>query len=190
MDIADTWIDFEGWLERNCRELAGTLRPGASPEQIAALESERGHELPGDFKRIYRVHDGQEEESPGLFDALELLSLAGILREWKWHGEFIATRDMDKMNSGVEAAPEITSVYWKSSWIPFARHGSGFHYCVDLGPTQSGTPGQVIAMWPTPPERSVLGRSPEAWFREYVRKVLAGEYEYSEDELGLVEIED
>jgi cell wall assembly regulator SMI1 len=97
---------------------------------------------------------------------------------------------MEKIDAGITANRAITAVYWMKSWIPFARDACGNYYCVDLDPTSEGAPGQIIGMWLVPPERSLLGGSIGEWFQRYVARVLTGDYAYSKDWDGLVEIED
>ena len=186
----NAWSDFERWLSENCAEFDGVLNAGATPEQLEAVESQLGIKLPDDFKSLYRIHDGQAEGSPGLFDGMEFLSLSGMLFEHKRLSEFVASEGIGKIDFGITADRGISPVYWKKSWVPFIRHDCGNYYCVDLDPTCEGVSGQIIGMWLMPPERSLLGRSTGDWFQRYVLQVLDGEYEYSEDEDGLVRIED
>jgi cell wall assembly regulator SMI1 len=190
MKVMNAWSDFERWLSTNCPELDGILNAGATPEQLQAVESQLGIILPDDFKDFYRIHDGQVEGSPGLFDGMEFLSLSGILLEHKRLCKFVANEGMEQIDVDITADRGISPVYWKKSWVPYIRHDCGNYYCVDLAPTSEGVSGQIVGMWLMPPERSLLGRSIGDWFQRYVLRVLAGDYEYSEDEDGLVEIED
>ncbi|MEP4076828.1 SMI1/KNR4 family protein [Haloferula sp.] len=190
MEFRKPWSEFESWLAANCPELEGVLNAGATAEQLQAAESELGFKLPDDFKAFYSIHDGQVEDSAGLFDGFELLSLSGILLEHKRLTDFLANQGKERLDAGVTADTGVFPVYWKTSWIPFIRNDCGNYYCVDLGPTSEGVSGQIVGMWLMPPARSLLGRSIGDWFQRYVVRVLDGAYEFSEDEDGLIEIED
>ena len=64
----DAW----GLIEASAsREVVASLRPGATPEVLAELESALGHPLPAAMAAILTVHDGQSLAFDEALDASE-----------------------------------------------------------------------------------------------------------------------
>lgn len=186
--LTDRWKEFEAWLDRHTEEFEGALREGASKKLIDATQTALGVTFPPELREFYQCHDGQDPDSPGLFDGFSFLSLTEML------GEREIQNDLDQQVESflLDSAPppSIRPASWRPGWIPFASNGCGDLICVDLDPTEDGRPGQVIGVWLTPPERTLEAPSIDAWFDDYVQKVLRGEYHFCEDVNGLVEIEE
>ena len=64
MDQMDTtpfhraWARFSGWLAEHAPDDHAVLRPAATEEQIAAIETAYGFELHPEVKALLRLHDG------------------------------------------------------------------------------------------------------------------------------------
>src|SRR5687768_7352758 len=60
---ADLLAELDQWLARHLPEVAASLNPGASDEQLDHLATVIGVPLPDDYRALYRWHDGQKEHS-------------------------------------------------------------------------------------------------------------------------------
>ena len=78
-----TWERIEAWLAVNAHAVADGLNPPASPESLAATEHFLGVQFPDDVRASYLRHDGQRDNSPGLLDGWEWLSLERVRDEWQ-----------------------------------------------------------------------------------------------------------
>ena len=54
------WRRIERWTAQHLPEVALSLRPGATEEELDAAEVELGLELPDALRVIYRIHNGQQ----------------------------------------------------------------------------------------------------------------------------------
>ena len=141
MSIAESARRVEAWLAKNAPEIAESLRPGASEEQIAELESMLEVTLPPDFREWVALHDGQEEGHPGLFEGFTLLPVDHV------HGEWQIFQEVAELENDVTlcAFPEgVRRVWYDAKWIPFAYLGSSEWFVLDLNPGPGGTPGQIF----------------------------------------------
>jgi cell wall assembly regulator SMI1 len=71
--------------------------------------------------------------------------------------------------------------WWNLLWIPIASDGSGNLTCIDMDPGYSGTSGQIIDFDHETPHRCVVASNFCAAVQAYIKRVLAGEYTYSDD---------
>ena len=98
--------------------------------------------LPDDFKASYRIHDGsgREQLTPDEWSdrCYHLLSLEEIKQKWQF------MQNSAKDTEQVIADDGIRAHWWHLSWIPFMYNFSCDLLCIDMAPTASGTPGQVI----------------------------------------------
>jgi cell wall assembly regulator SMI1 len=131
---------FETWLREHLPEGAKGLRPPASEAELSALAQETGLELPEEFLKLYRWHDGQEPGCTGVFYGLEFLPLSKVLKEWRFAAEEAASLDP------VEPSPSwvVRRSIANRHWIPFAGDGGGNFLAIDLQPGPRGVRGQVI----------------------------------------------
>ncbi len=130
------------------------LRPGATPEAIEQLEKQINSTLPEDFKTFYLRHDGQQEyDTFGVIGDEELLSINRIKGEW----EIWKSLHDDGIFQGETSSPEkgIKNDWYNPKWIPITSDGGGNNLCIDLDPTQEGTPGQIIRLWHDDPQRTL-----------------------------------
>lgn len=186
--MRDAWTRIERWLEAHAPEPRGILNPGASEEEIAALEREVGLRLPDDVRESLRIHDGQAPDAPGLINACELLSTARIAGEWRAWKELLDGGDFDDAES--DPAPGIRGDWWNAAWIPLTHDFGGNHDCLDLDPAPGGRAGQIISMWHDDAERRVLAGSFREWLSAFADGLENGDYVYSEEYDAVVRADD
>jgi cell wall assembly regulator SMI1 len=84
----------------------------------------------------------------------------------------------------------IQPQWWDAKWIPITYDGAGNHHCLDLNPTAHGASGQIITMWHDMPERELVASSFHSWLAVYIDGLEAGQYVYSAEYAGIVEVRD
>jgi len=162
--MVETWLRIERRLAQlGCLDAMG-LRPGAGADEIARLESYLGVALPDSVKQSLAIHDGQD--GFGLVYGTELLSIAGIRREWaNWRA-----LDEDDMNAGsadmMGSVPPgfIKPLYCNRAWIPLTHDGGGNHMGLDFDPDSFGQRAQVIAFGRDEEMKRLLANSFETFF--------------------------
>ena len=184
-DMEAVWKRLEAWMKVNAKPVLTNLNPGAKDEAIRALEEILEIKLPADFKAFYKIHNGQEDDSQGLMDAEELLSLENIAFQYSIWKELYDTGDFEGEKS--EPAPGVKDDWWNPKWIPITHDGGGNHICIDLDPAPGGKKGQIIRMWHDDYSRAVLAYSFGEWMEAYVKGCEAGQYVYSEDWAAIID---
>jgi cell wall assembly regulator SMI1 len=182
--VGSTWRRIKSWLEANLPQLIDALEPGATLAELDAAEKLLGTILPRAARDSYLTHSGQKQDTPGLIDGWELLSLSRVVSQWRvWSSLLHGGAFADSV-----AAPEagICSVWWSERWIPVTYDGHGNHECIDMGPSTEGSVGQIIRVWHDDPRRSVVANGYEAWLGSFADGLDAGRYVYSDDYGGLI----
>lgn len=194
-DISATWQRIETWLSHNAPQVTPGLAPGATDAQIAATERTLGVILPEEVRAFYRIHDGQRTDRSlggvvgGVFaPGGDFLSLARIVDEWTVWKDLLDSGAFDGIWS--DPQPGIKPDWWNPRWIPITYDGSGNHFCLDLDPAPGGTAGQIITMWHDGGEREVMAASFIDWLTQLADEYERGEWVYSEDDGGVVRLED
>ena len=145
------------------------LNPGATDEQIKALEDVIGLSLPESMKSFYRIHNGQSGGF-GLFFGLAFLPLESIAENWQeWTDLLFMNEDEDILDS-MASEPEgyVKTLYANSKWIPFTHDQSGNHMGVDFDPDTEGTAGQVITFGRDDDIKVVKANSFEAYIEKFI----------------------
>jgi cell wall assembly regulator SMI1 len=140
----------------------GELPAGASEAALQKTEEALGVQFPEEFRAAYRLHDGGGDE--GIFAGWELLSLEGIVGQWKIWKELVDSGTFE----GTKSTPDrgVKDDWWNPRWIPFTYDGAGNHHCLDLDPAPGGRVGQIIEMWHDADERPVAARSLAELFKK------------------------
>jgi cell wall assembly regulator SMI1 len=192
----DLWHRFENWLEQNIPDAIQTLNPGASLEEIEAIQNILNIKLPDDYIASCMIHNGQNQESPSLTCWGTLLSLGVISdssfttvrTEWTilkgvYDEDWINESEGDRLDNLVK------NFWWIPKWIPITSNGGGDGFCLDLDPGENGTQGQVIEFIHDSGSRKVEAPSFRSWFEQLVNGVEEGSIVYDE-EWGLVSRDD
>ena len=182
--ISDLWNRLEKWLAQNAAPILRGLHPPATDEQLAVLAGSTSIELPAEMVEFYKIHNGQDGDSPWLFDGTEFLSTDRIMDEWRVWDDLASGGEFDECETS--HPPEICDAWWSIKWLPITYNGFGDHCCVDFDPGPAGTAGQVIAMWHDDDVRTLLALSLAEWFEIFVGEVESGVYELSDTYGGLV----
>jgi cell wall assembly regulator SMI1 len=130
--LRDIWDRIEAQFRNHAPGQLWCLKPGATEEQIVALESEIGRKLPEDIRKSFAIHNGVDGFTvptgppPNGFDALLDLHLVG--------GSVAMGRELSGDGYGD----------WGMGWVPIIGEGTGDYLCIDLDPPEGGSVGQVF----------------------------------------------
>jgi cell wall assembly regulator SMI1 len=149
---ADHSVAFEfrrivGWAQANFPQLLNNLRSGVSDDQLDAAEAELGREMPQQLRELYKLANGEADESIGLFFGLPFIPLDRLKSERaSWDKVAEDAGDDPGISEFLTSNPAnaIQTNYANKNWLPVSHDWGGNHIGVDIGPGPSGTHGQVI----------------------------------------------
>jgi hypothetical protein len=155
------------WLTANAPELAASLRPGASPERIAAAEAELGFALPPGVRQLLATHDGNDDEL-GVLGHRYLFNLRLAVMEQDGVRMFVGfVRD----NPGCWAEAGVTEAEVTSDrWVGVAGRDSDY-LAVSI------ESGRVFDAWKDSPALELAAPSLEVYLEEFARSLELGRYE-------------
>jgi uncharacterized protein (TIGR02996 family) len=137
------WQRLENWCRQHHPLLVEMLNPGATTEEIAALEEVIGQPLPADVRESFAIHNGEREDISFILGD-RLLELSAVTDQWNgWRG----LEDMnDEISDVAESWPEnaIRLEYANPGWVPLTQDSGSCFLGVDLDPGPAGRVGQVI----------------------------------------------
>ncbi|WP_240421849.1 leucine-rich repeat domain-containing protein [Paenibacillus periandrae] len=129
-------------LQGDLPQLAASLNPPATEEELRKAEAELGFDLPSELRELYLIHNGEKEGGPGLFFGLPFLSLDDMLAEWSiWIN---LEDDVLEVEHYSVPANWIKEQYINRYWLPISKDWGGNNLGIDLDPADKGIKGQVI----------------------------------------------
>ena len=144
---------LDKWLAKHRRRFAKALRPGATPAEIDALQSELGHALPDELRVWLAWHNGQDPDVFGAFES-----------NWS----LLSTKQIADVKKELDAQ---ASPNWNAAWIPFLCD-DGNSVCIDT--RQPGFP--VRECWPSTSQHAIVAPSLTAWVTDFLAALERGEY--------------
>lgn len=150
------WQRLETWCRQHHPRLLATLNPGATAEEIAAVEEAIGQPLPADVRESFAIHNGEADHGGGFLMGLHLHPAQWVSESWDSWREFEVYNEerRDRMEAWPEGAIQLD--YANPGWLPLTRDAGGNHLGVDLAPGPAGTVGQVINFGRDEREKCVL----------------------------------
>ncbi|WP_066800945.1 SMI1/KNR4 family protein [Moraxella oblonga] len=166
-----------------------SFNDGASDDDFAKLEKVLGFALPNEFKEIYRIHNGSDNN--GVFIDEVWFSIDNIISEYQvWIDLYNGGHFKDDENNDYGCEPEndeIKSNFWfNPKWIPLTGNGCGDSKMIDLDPSNTGTVGQIIQMWHDEPSRTLEATSLKALFEKFATDLENDEYIIHPEYEGIV----
>ena len=177
--ILSAWAAWLGALEAKGVAATAGLLPGATLEQVEAVEDVVGARLPAQVRELYLTNNGQidlfkaGDLPPGktmapIFGGYEFNSLERMALEWSSWLEIRKqsnAEDLDDFNANVDVRPgnPVKKLYTHALWVPFATDGGGNSLAFDLDPEPGGASGQIIVIGSDEDERRVLAPSLNAF---------------------------
>ena len=148
-------------IEAKARAAGVKLEDGASDKAIEEVEQALGLTLPEEVVAFYRRHDGAPEGDYAI-EGRELLSLAGIVSEWKIWKDLLDQGTFEDNDHG-DPDEGVQKKWWIPEWVPVTYDGSGNHHVLDLAPAKGGTHGQILSFWHDDSPRTVVAKGFLAW---------------------------
>jgi cell wall assembly regulator SMI1 len=152
--LTDQLVRLDRWLAAHRHRFHKGLRPGATSEEITALQAALGHSIADDLRTWLSRHNGQD---PEVFGALEE----------NWHpmsGAEIAEAKKELDAEGHEG--------WQRDWIPVFDDDNG-NFLVLAG-AQAGAP--IRQCWQGKADHAVVAPSLTAWVERLVDGLELGAY--------------
>ncbi|GMG21629.1 unnamed protein product [Ambrosiozyma monospora] len=179
LSIKELWKLLENWYREYCPDAYKVLRPPITTEELQELETELGMKLPADYKESLLVHNGTNFRGYPFFELHYYMCHKQVIDEWKFMKSMF--EEEEEYESDLENdVPEIRDVNWSSKWIPFTEDGGGQLYFIDLDPTSVGNVGQLGSYDHETGVDSLLGKSFQEFFSNYVRDIYCGKYSIEE----------
>lgn len=196
--MRNLWNRLENWLEQNAPDILANLNPGASLQEIEAIQNILG-ELPEDYIASCLIHNGQKQESPGLIPSGvgsiggALIAL-GVSKDSSFHtvlGEWTMLKELYDSDpffreEGDRLGNAIKNRWWVPRWIPITSSGGGDYDCLDLDPGEDGEWGQIITFYHDAyADQPVQTSSFRAWLEQIVEGLEQGSI-VNDEEQGLI----
>lgn len=181
--IAEAWATIERVLAENVPDVAATLRPGASDEDLARLAAAIGP-LPEAFVASLRIHDGQDDPSGLLqvFDYLSFLSIDAMLEDHHMRLEVLGD-DVDSDDYAWMTPDAVRTIPNSRGWLRFTD-GEGEGHAIDLDPLPNGERGQIIWLPVDGPTPAPVAPSYGAWITDLARRLDVGAFTV-DDAIGI-----
>ncbi len=164
------WARLERWCRDHHPALLNRLAPGATAEQIGALERAIGQQLPADVREWFALHNGCGD----LLFGCESLRTASVENDWDlWSS--VAGHNEEHRDDMRSFPPETVALdYTNAGWVPLTRDAGVNHIGVDLAPGPKGVRGQVIIFGRNENEKCVLADSWGEFLSDYATFLESG----------------
>lgn len=181
--MEDPWNRLQAVLALKFPGVAeGSLRAGATPDQILAVERQVGVVFPPDLREAYLHFDGVAVDSnfklrgwpriPKLIvGGCDWVRLEYVATIWQEYREVMASLRPEIGDAG-EPRPEwkIRDAGWIDPlWIPVGYGYDGKYAACDMHPAPAGVLGQLISTSPGGGDEAVLATSFKSYFSSFVK---------------------
>ena len=175
------WERLERWVTANTGQSLA-LRPGASPQAIAALEKAGGMALPDDLRASLLAHNGQDDDAePVRFPGCGFFgSVESILSPWTDLAEL--EEEYGGPSGEYEDGDRIDNIVFCARRIPIAGapHWDQDNTYLDFVPGPKGNAGQVIQLV-TECDFVVLAPDLRTYFERLAKTLESGLLVWSKD---------
>lgn len=132
-EVQNAWTLLLEALARAGYAVDELVRPGAGADDITAVQTAIGRDLPADLAGLYQLSDGQTD----YYDLTHGAHAETVRERGRWVGALFGDD---------WSFDPVMSVYTSPDWVGFATDGGGNQLAVDLAPLPGGTVGQVIVI--------------------------------------------
>ncbi len=167
------WQRIDRWLGEHAKDVAESLRPGASVAQLDQAAEVLGQALQVEHVESLQVHDGQDRE--WLFDGWALLPIDEVVAQWQRMTGVLDAGGFAEFETEPDSG--IRQGWWRRGWIPFAADGFGNLLCLDADPAGSGRVGEVVEFWHDDAVRGRRAVGLKAWMQKVARELPKSEPE-------------
>lgn len=138
--VGSAWERLERWYRERAPAVYADLQPGASGEEVEALQGRLGKRLPRDFVASLKRHNG----AVAFHDGYRYLSTGALSKVWAMMRSLKQQGAFSTYEPKASVKDVLQHTWWDVGWVPFAEDGQGNLICVDLNPGPGGKRGQVI----------------------------------------------
>lgn len=181
--------ELADWLQHHLPEVHDDLNAGATESQLNVLAQHVGVELPAVFCELYRWHNGQKQNSAGLFYGMGFMPLAQVQEAFDGWSSLIEREGPDGLASLGEYSTSardgvVRRQYANLRWLPFALDWGGNFVGVDLDPGPSGKYAQVINFGRDEDKKFALAESLSEFMTWFVAQLKSGNYSILDEDDG------
>ncbi|WP_406341211.1 SMI1/KNR4 family protein [Streptomyces sp. NBC_00648] len=138
--VTDAWQRIETWLRAHAPASYASLKPGASQEEIAALEETLGVPVPAPLKALWSLHAGVRHVYGAgfLLDDRALMDLDRVVYLYRMKMDIQERSEALSAIRRAAGRDEEKTTAWKTTWIPVCSFGaddtfSGLYLETDTG---------------------------------------------------------
>ena len=177
-ELKESWIEINGWLERNAPKIKQALNPPATKSDLNKLEEIIEAPLPEDLVSLYSIHNGTNAlEMANFIYGIPFLPIEDTIRE-------IENNNSLEVEKLIYADKGINKEYLFSQFrIPIGSDSGTCLLCVDLKPIEGGQIGQVILLDYEKNTALSISKSIKEMYSMFAKNLNEGEYTLSEDAL-------
>lgn len=159
------------WMTDNgAALLVENLAPGATADELDALENEFGFPLPAELRTLWSLHHGQTEEFNGFVEAMDFFEGGSALIERDTlEAALAAVHDAPVMPQTGLTPEELVS----KKWVPFAGRDSNLLVI-------NAESGRVFACEKDWPPIVLVAGSLTEWAQQYAKAVLNDDFTVEE----------
>ena len=160
-DIGPVLARLDAWYAAHLPPDRYRFNPPATEAQLDRFERLVSIKLPRAYRRLYRWHDGEQDDRWGHFYGLPLLPLREAASQWAAWNDVLSDFGGDRYKVSGRGWPEgaVDPAYINPRWLPLTHDGSGNHIGLDFDPWPRGRVGQVILFGRDEDTKAVLAES-------------------------------
>lgn len=190
--IQNQLSQLDEWINQHYPGVNENLCPGASAEEIQAVENNIGVLFPEELKELYQWHNGEKNNyPPNLFPNYDwFIPLKDVIEYTNTMSEFeqqTSEADFPAWKASIEeeiisVRGPVKPVIFTKYRIPFLDSNGDVQICVDLDPAPGGTVGQIIEVYNEACSYQVLARSLPDFLETFIERLHTGYYHIDEDD--------
>lgn len=119
--MSGPWNLLDGWLSEHAPDAVAALNEPATSTEIASAEREMGLSMPPSLRASYVVHNGESDDSAGVFDNWQILPLERVVEHWKEFAELQEHVGQGVLGEGEFDAKSSIPVMWFEGEIRYVR---------------------------------------------------------------------
>ncbi|WBU60745.1 SMI1/KNR4 family protein [Paracoccus albus] len=151
--LAELLSELDMLLKSKHPELAASLRPPQSAEQIERMEARYQIVLPDEVRTLYLWHDGQDPTGFTTFANNMAFQPLSELLQTKAEFDSMIGYDFHLKN------------WWHQAWLPLFHNGGGDYLVVDPQGIHTGDANQLLAFYHDDKYRPIIAKDLTTFFK-------------------------
>jgi cell wall assembly regulator SMI1 len=178
--VEGAWKRLETWYREHCPDILDGMGPGATPEEVRAVEQTIGRSLPEELRQSFAIRNGVHE---GCLSNLDFLTLEQVLNAWNFWDEYCrldAFRNLSREWCTSIPRNAIRLDLYDRDWVPLVSGPVMNHLGIDLDPGTEGLPGQVINFGYEQDRKAVLAWTWGWFLTDLAEELERGNFQFHE----------